>query len=116
MYSIRLADGTEIAGLNLNGNNFIPEGILDKNVFVGNLDKIAVIDGDGNIEERFNQKVQFASIGEAETFILMDKSKDEVEKDTFMLALAQLDAQRELDKTETNLALAELAAVMIGGE
>ena len=44
MYSIRLADGTEIAGLNLNGNNFIPEGILDKNVFVGNLDKIAVID------------------------------------------------------------------------
>jgi hypothetical protein len=46
----------------------------------------------------------------------MDKTKDEMEKEALMLALAQLDVQREIDKTETNLALAELASVLIGGE
>ena len=114
MHKVELTDGT-IINAELNGNNFIPE-VLDKDIFIGNLDKVIITDGEGNMEERFNQKAQFSSIGETETFILMDKSKDEVEKETFMLALAQLDAQRELDKTETNLALAELASVLIGGE
>ena len=114
MYEIQLADGT-IINAQLNGNNFIPE-TLDKTLFTGNLDIVTITDGDGNIEERFNQKVQFSFIGETETFILMDKTKDEMEKEALMLALAQLDVQREIDKTETNLALAELASVLIGGE
>ena len=114
MYEIQLADGT-IINAQLNGNNFIPE-TLDKTLFTGNLDIVTITDGDGNIEERVNQKVQFSFIGETETFILMDKTKDEMEKEALMLALAQLDVQREIDKTETNLALAELASVLIGGE
>ena len=115
MYSIKLADGTELTNLELNGNNFIPK-TLDKTVFTGNLEQVTITDSDGNSEERVNQKVQFSFIGETETFILMDKTKDEMEKEALMLALAQLDVQREIDKTETNLALAELASVLIGGE
>ena len=115
MYSVKLADGTELTNLELNGNNFIAE-VLDNNVFQGNLDRVTITDGEGNVGERFNQKVQFSFIGETETFILMDKTKDEMEKEALMLALAQLDVQREIDKTETNLALAELASVLIGGE
>jgi len=76
MYSIRLNDGTEIKNLELNGNNFIPEA-LDKTIFENNLDKVIITDDEGNEEERFNQKVQFAKIGDAETFILLDKTKEE---------------------------------------
>ena len=76
MYSIKLNDGTEIKNLELNGNNFIPE-TLDKTIFENNLEKVIVTDDDGNEEERFNQKVQFAKIGDAETFILRNKTKEE---------------------------------------
>jgi len=37
----------------------------------------------------------------------MDKTKDEMEKEALMLALAQLDVQREIDKTETNLSISQ---------
>ena len=32
-----------------------------------------------------------------------------------MLAIAQLDAQREMDKTESEMAIAELAEALMGG-
>ena len=89
MYSIKLADGTELTNLELNGNNFIPK-TLDKTVFTGNLEQVTITDSDGNSEERVNQKVQFASIGETETFILMNKSTDEIANEELMLAIAEL--------------------------
>ena len=76
MYSIKLNDGTEIKNLELNGNNFIPE-TLDKTIFENNLEKIIIIDADGNEKELINQKVQFTKIGDAEAFILFDKTKEE---------------------------------------
>ena len=76
MYSVKLNDGTEIKNLELNGNNFIPE-TLDKTIFENNLEKVIITDDNGNIEERFNQKVQFAKIGDAETFILLKKTKED---------------------------------------
>lgn len=77
MYSIRLNDGTVISNLKLNGNNFIPELTINKTIFENNLEKVIITDDDGNEEERSNQKVQFAKIGDAETFILLDKTKEE---------------------------------------
>ena len=75
MYSVKLNDGT-IINAELNGNNFIPD-VLDKNVFIGNLDIVTITDNDGNEEVLLNQKVQFAKIGDAETFILRNKTKEE---------------------------------------
>ena len=80
MYSIKLNDGTEIKNLELNGNNFIPE-TLDKTIFENNLEKVIITDDDGNEEIRFNQKVQFAKIGDVETFILQSKTKEEIENE-----------------------------------
>ena len=37
------------------------------------------------------------------------------EADYMMLALAELDAQREIDKTESEMAIAELAEALMGG-
>ena len=76
MYSVKLNDGTILDNLELNGNNFIPE-TLDKTIFENNLEKVIITDDNGNIEERFNQKVQFAKIGDAETFILLKKTKED---------------------------------------
>ena len=76
MYSVKLNDGTILDNLELNGNNFIPEA-LDKTIIENNLDKVIITDNEGNEEERFNQKVQFAKIGDAETFILRNKTKEE---------------------------------------
>ena len=114
MYKVKLNDGIVIEA-ELNGNNYIPE-ILDKNLFWNNLEKVIITDGDGSIEELYNQKVQFAKIGNIETFILSDKSNEEILQDGLLLALAELDMQREVDKTESQLAIAELATMMIGGE
>lgn len=55
------------------------------------------------------------------------KSRKEIEKEQnapnpltknemLMLAIADLDAQREQDKIETQLAIAELAETLLGGE
>ena len=77
MYSVKLNDGTEIKNLELNGNNFISESTIDKTIFENNLEKVIVTDDDGNEEELVNQKVQFAKIGDTETFILLDKTKEE---------------------------------------
>ena len=75
MYSVKLNDGT-IINAELNGNNFIPD-VLDKNVFIGNLDIVTITDNDGNEEVLLNQKVQFAKIGDKDTFILLCKTKEE---------------------------------------
>ena len=37
------------------------------------------------------------------------------ESEYIMLALAELDAQREIDKTESEMAIAELAEALMGG-
>ena len=89
MYKVQLADGTILDNLELNGNNFIPE-ILDKTIFENNLEKVIITDDDGNEEERFKQKVQFAKIGDTETFILHNKTKEEIEKEILYQLLADL--------------------------
>ena len=43
------------------------------------------------------------------------KEAELTEMEYMMLALAELDAQREMDKTENEMAIAELAEAMMGG-
>ena len=38
MYKITLADGTVLENLELNGNNYIAEGVIEDSVFEGNLE------------------------------------------------------------------------------
>ena len=46
MYKITLADGTVLDNLELNGNNFIAEGVVEDSVFTDNLDTVTVTDGE----------------------------------------------------------------------
>ena len=43
------------------------------------------------------------------------KEIEPTEMDYMMLAIAELDAQREADKTESEMAIAELAEALMGG-
>ena len=43
------------------------------------------------------------------------KQIEPTEMEYMMLALAELDAQREMDKTESEMAIAELAEALMGG-
>ena len=43
------------------------------------------------------------------------KEAEPTEAEYMMMAIAELDAQRELDKTESEMAIAELAEAMMGG-
>ena len=45
MYTITLHDGTKLENLELNGNNFIAEGIIEDSVFEDNLATVAINDG-----------------------------------------------------------------------
>ena len=43
------------------------------------------------------------------------KAPEPTEMEYMMLAIAEIDAQREMDKIESEMAIAELAEVMMGG-
>lgn len=90
MYSVKLADGAELKNLKLNGNNFISDTIIDESIFENNLDKVSIIDNEGNIEELNNAKVIFAKVLDKQSFILIEKTKEEVEKETLYQLLADL--------------------------
>lgn len=89
MYKIELANGTILDNLELNGNNFILDGELDKDVFKGNLDNITITDDEGNVIEYKDMKVAFARIGMQETFVLLEKTK--ADKDREMLEQTHAD-------------------------
>ena len=50
-----------------------------------------------------------------EWLVNKDKPSELTENEMIMLAIADLDLQREIDKTETQLAIAELAETILGG-
>lgn len=53
MYELKLADGTRLKNLGLNGNNFINNEKLDESIFEGNLATLTII-GEGVTEVMHN--------------------------------------------------------------
>lgn len=45
MYTITLSNGTKLENLELNGNNYISEQIIEDSVFEGGLDTVEISDG-----------------------------------------------------------------------
>lgn len=90
MYSVKLTNGVEIKDLELNGNNFISNTLIDESIFENNLDEISIIDDKGNIEELNNAKVIFTKVLDKQSFILIEKTKEEIENETLYQLLADL--------------------------
>ena len=84
-FTVKLADGTQLVGLELNGNNFIKAEVTPA-TFAGKLSKVTIsgdaeADEAGLIGEHQNMElVQVKKYGAEYWFILRDMSKSELQK------------------------------------
>lgn len=111
MYTITLSNGTILDNLELNGNNYISNGIIEDSVFEDGLDTVVISDGETT-----------------ETFTDMRLMSNRVEngKSWFVLGekTAQQKALERLEKlnttnadsiTDVQIALAEVYELILGG-
>ena len=90
MYSIKLTDGTLLENLELNGNNYIANTIIEDSVFEGNLEFVEI--SDGEITEAYQgMKLMSNIVRDGESWIVLgQKSQDEIEKENLYQLLADL--------------------------
>ena len=86
---VKINNETIIDNLELNGNNFIPKTEIKEEVF-DNLREISIIDSEGNEEVIRNVKVIFSKVNGKQSLIIVEKSKEEVEKDEIKQLIADL--------------------------
>ena len=90
MYVVKLADGTELKGLELNGNNFVSDAIIDDEVFKNNLDTVIITNEEGSTIYNNMKLIQNKVYGTQSWFILAEKTKDEIDKEQREAVLAGL--------------------------
>ena len=85
-FTVKLADGTQLTGLELNGNNFISKTEVTEATFAGKLGHV-VIEGDADDdmggligEHEHMELVQVEQYGSEWWFILRDMSAAELER------------------------------------
>ena len=112
MYTIILNDGTVLDNLELNGNNFISEKIIDDSVFNGNLDAITISNGETTVTYTDMKLMSNRVDGGKSWFVLGEKTEQEK---TMERLLTSLSANAE-SITDVQLALAELYEMILGGK
>ena len=112
MYQITLHDGTVLDELELNGNNFISEKVIDDSVFSGNLDTVTISNGE-TTETYTDMKLLSNRVdGGKSWFILGEKTEQEKAMESLVSALS-VNAE---SITDVQLALAELYEMILGGK
>lgn len=112
MYQITLHDGTVLDELELNGNNFISEKVIDDSVFNGNLDTVTITDGE-TTETFTDMKLLSNRVdGGKSWFVLGEKTAQEKAMERLV---ADLSVNAE-SITDVQLALAELYEMILGGK
>ncbi len=87
MYTIILNDGTKIENLELNGNNFIADGIIDEAVFADNLATVTIADGE-TTDTYTDMKLIANRVWDGKTwFVLAEKPKQEKKDEAINQAL-----------------------------
>ncbi len=79
IYKITLADGTVIDNLRLNGNNYISDKELTADMFLGNLAKVIVNDGERDTVYENMELVQIVKYDEEYWFVLRTMTKKELQ-------------------------------------
>lgn len=107
-YTITLADGRKLTGLDKNGDNFVSKTKVDESIFEGNLSTMKV--SDGETEEVFKDMVFIQQMEWADgTFYLAFREQTQQEK-----ILAALTATTD-SVTDVQVALAEVYEMILGG-
>lgn len=107
-YTITLADGSKLTGLDKNGDNFVSTEKVDESIFENNLSTMTV--SDGETEENFKDMVFIQQMEWADgTFYLAFREKTKEEK-----LVAALNATSN-SITDVQVALAEVYEMVLGG-
>lgn len=106
MYIVKLADGTELKNLGLNGDNFVSKTKIEDSVFEGNLSTVEITD----IETKEKTVLKDAELllnrqyGEEYWFVVREKTPGDK-------AMEQI----ENDITNVQEAIVEIYEMMLGG-
>lgn len=80
IYKITLADGTVIENLRLNGNNYISDNEITADMFLGNLSKVTINDGEKDTVYKNMDLVQIVKYDDEYWFILRTMTKRELQE------------------------------------
>lgn len=90
MYTITLADGTKLENLELNGNNYIAEGVIEDSVFEGNLDTVTITDGE-TTDTFANMRLMSNIVREGRSwFVLGEKSAQQIKEEAMAQQMAEM--------------------------
>ena len=91
MYTITLNNGTKLENLELNGNNYIAEGVIEDSVFQDNLASVTITDG--KTTETYTDMVLISNRvdGGRSRFILGVKSEKEKQEEATARRIAELE-------------------------
>lgn len=79
-YKIKLADGTVVEDLKINGNNFISNKVIDQNIFDGNCSPVIISDGTREDTHDNMELVQITNTNDEYWFVLRDISVAELKQ------------------------------------
>ena len=108
MYTITLANGTQLTGLDKNGTNYVSKEKVDESIFKDNLSTMKVSDGETEITYAdiiFVQQMEWSD----GTYYLAFREKTTQEK-----ALEAITANTN-SVTDVQVALAEVYEMILGG-
>lgn len=90
MYKITLHDGTVLDNLELNGNNYISDEVVEDSVFAGNLETVTITDGE-TTETHTDMKLMSNRVdGGKSWFVLGVKSEQEKKDEALAQELAEM--------------------------
>lgn len=108
MYTITLANGKKLTGLDMNGTNYVSKEKVDETIFENNLSTMKV--SDGETETTYTDMVFIQQMEWADgTFYLAFREKTKEEK-----LVAALNATSN-SITDVQVALAEVYEMVLGG-
>lgn len=111
MYKITLADGTELKNLEMNGNNYIAEGVLEDSVFEGKLATVTITDGK-TTETYTDMRLMSNRVEDGRSwFVLGEKTVQQ----KAMERMEQLLTSNADSITDVQVALAEVYEMILGG-
>lgn len=113
MWKMILADGTELAGFQQNGNNYFREDKVDETALAGNLSTLTLTDGEETIVLRnaeLVQQIHYEGVPGLEDgwyLCFREKTQQEVMAEKLRSGAAEM--------SDLQLALAEVYEMMLGG-
>ena len=90
MYTITLSDGTILDNLELNGNNYISETLIDDAVFEDNLATVEIHDGESAQVYENMKLIANRVFGGKSWFILAEKTKQEIERERMIQDIKEI--------------------------